>query len=294
MSEPTSKCGSGEDADDPLGPLILLGRGGSGTRLLSAFASSTGVFLGNTLNATGDSVEWVPDIYDLAIESTTVGVISGSPRDAYWRGRLRRTAEEILATAGLPSDAVWGWKLPETMLALPQVLRAFPRARIIHLVRHPVASALRRTHMTSRMSNPVGEVVLPAAYKACGLDPKDIDSDEPYLHNAATWSYQVGNVWRALTRAPTPERVCQLRYEEVCADPIAALREISKFLGKSVVSTAEIPVIDWTRVNSLNSNDERPDRIWSICGEVAILLGYSKYGLATDLMNAASADLANR
>src|SRR3984893_18299479 len=112
MCEPNER-GSDGDAGYPPGPVILLGRGGSGTRLLSAFASQNGIFLGNMLNTTRDSVEWVPDLYELASESTAAGVVAGSARDAYWRGRLRRTAAQILGAAGLPFDAAWGWKLPE-------------------------------------------------------------------------------------------------------------------------------------------------------------------------------------
>jgi hypothetical protein len=275
MGEPEIKCDF-DNAEDPLQPLILLGRGGSGTRLLSALASANGVCLGNSLNATADSVEWVTDIYDLAIESTTAGVAAGSARDAYWRGRLRRTAEQILVAARLPSHSAWGWKLPETMLALSQVLRAFPRARVIHLVRHPITSALRRTHMTSRMSNAVGEVVLPAAYRACGLDPKNIASDEPYLHNAATWFYQVGNVCRTLSESLAAERVFQMHYEQVCANPTNAHSEIAKFIGTNVVPTPELPLIEWSRVSGSDGDDEMHERIWSICGEIAIRLGYSK------------------
>ncbi|VTZ25413.1 Sulfotransferase family protein [Methylocella tundrae] len=286
MADPTMQRSRSDVAQDPLEPIILLGRGGSGTRLLSAFAASNGIFLGNMLNATADSVEWVQDIYELAIESTTVGVDAGSTRDAYWRERLRGTAGRILSAAGLPSDVAWGWKLPETMLALPQVLRAFPRARVVHLVRHPVTSSLRRTHMTSRLSNPVGQVVLPAAYVACGLNPKNIEFDEPYLHNAVTWTYQVGNVCRALSKTLADERHLQLRYEEICANPVETHCELGKFLGKNVVPMNEIPDIDWARVSKFDINDERPERIWSICGEVAIALGYAKDGPAVRSINA--------
>jgi hypothetical protein len=52
-------------------PVILLGRGGSGTRLLAQLALSVGVFLGNELNASHDSVEWVETLYDLAVEPVT-------------------------------------------------------------------------------------------------------------------------------------------------------------------------------------------------------------------------------
>ncbi len=275
--EPSSDSHCSLEMDEPL---ILLGRGGSGTRLLSGLASSCGAFLGNTLNISGDSMECVADIYDLAIESTTFGGDVASSRDAYWRDRLRETAGQILARAASPPGAVWGWKLPETMLALPQVLRAFPRARIIHLVRHPLTSALRRTHMTSRMDNPIGRAVLPAAYRSCGLDPDNIEADETYLHNAATWSYQIGNAWRALDESRLAKRVLQVRYEEACANPSVLQGEIAKFLGTEPPTTSEAPAIDWTRVNRVDHEDEKVERIWSICKATAALVGYCEEGVS--------------
>ncbi len=66
-------------------PVILLGRGGSGTRLLSGMALLNGVFLGSTLNASQDLVEWLEVRYPLALEATIAGVAAGSDRDAFWR-----------------------------------------------------------------------------------------------------------------------------------------------------------------------------------------------------------------
>src|SRR4051794_26266404 len=91
-------------------PVILLGRGGSGTRLLSQLAQASGIFLGNEVNSTGDSVEWVPDLYELAIESVTAEIPTGSLRDSYWRNRLLNRAAELLDRAGLSPEALWGWK----------------------------------------------------------------------------------------------------------------------------------------------------------------------------------------
>ena len=52
-------------------PVVLLGRGGSGTRVLSQIAQQMGIFLGNDINVSGDSVEWVGPIYDLAVATCT-------------------------------------------------------------------------------------------------------------------------------------------------------------------------------------------------------------------------------
>jgi LPS sulfotransferase NodH len=268
---------SGADpALDPLAhsqPVILLGRGGSGTRLLAELALSIGTFLGNELNASHDSVEWVETLYDLAVEIVTAGGANGSERDLYWRKRLRRRASEILASGRCDPTALWGWKLPETMLTLPQALRAFPRARVVHLVRHPVTSALRRTHMTSRLDNPVGRVVLPAAYRACGLDPENIERDEPYIHNAVTWAYQVRGVLDTLRSLSPTEGWLQFRYEEICANPVEAQKSLAAFLGTAAPMTGS-PEIDVSRTGDFRPDDSKMGKIWSICGGLAFELGY--------------------
>jgi hypothetical protein len=254
-------------------PVILLGRGGSGTRLLAQLALSVGAFLGNELNASHDSVEWVETLYDLAVETVTGDIASGSVRELYWHSRLRRRASEILATGRRDPRGLWGWKLPETMLSLPHALRAFPRARVVHLVRHPVTSALRRTHITSRLDNPVGRAVLPAAYRAYGLDPDNTELDEPYIHNAVTWAYQLGGVVGTLRSIPLAQGCLQFRYEEICAAPDEAQKRLTAFLGAAAPIT-EPPEIDARRTGDYRAEDEKAKKIWSICGGLAFELGY--------------------
>jgi Sulfotransferase family len=275
MRERETASGS-EVASDPIAlsqPVILLGRGGSGTRLLAQLALSVGAFLGNELNASHDSVEWVETLYDLAVETVTGDIASGAARELYWHARLRRRALEILSTGRRDPADLWGWKLPETMLSLPHALRAFPRAQVVHLVRHPVTSALRRTHITSRMDNPVGRGVLPAAYRACGLNPDNIELDEPYIHNAASWAYQVGGVLGTLRSMPPAQRCLQLRYEDICTAPHEAQRRLTAFLG-AAAPIAEPPEIDALRAGDYRAEDDRAKKVWSICGGLAIELGY--------------------
>jgi hypothetical protein len=255
-------------------PVVLLGRGGSGTRLLSQLGLANGIFLGNAVNVSGDSVEWVETIYALAIESVTTDLGPGSARDFAWRATLNDLAARILAAAEPAAADLWGWKLPETMLVLPQVLRTFPSARLIHLVRHPLSSALRRTHVTSRTDNEIGRTVLGAAYRDAGLDAAGIERDDDYLHNAVTWDFQLRGVLAAVAQADPPPRVLQLRYEDVCADPVVCQERIAAFLGRSAPSRHPLPAIDRSRMNDEFTYDERSERVWTICGSTASRLGY--------------------
>jgi hypothetical protein len=253
-------------------PVILLGRGGSGTRMISQLVQQLNVYLGDVANVSSDSLDWVETLYDLAIEVLGAGVVAGSARDSHWRDRLRRKAADMLAFGGRSPGEPWGWKLPETMLALAPVLRAFPEARVVHLVRHPVTSALRRTHLTSRMDNPIGRAVLRAAYRARGLEPDRIGRDEPYFHNAVSWDFQLRTATGILNATETP--ALMLRYEDVCADPHGAQARIAHYLGLPPPSTAQSSITDESRTNEAASVDPRAQRVWSICRETASGLGY--------------------
>ena len=254
-------------------PVVLLGRGGSGTRILAELALANGVFLGNELNVSRDSVEWVDPIYELAVQKTTADASARSASDPAASQKLRRRAALVLEAADVAPGALWGWKLPETMLVMPEVLEAFPHARIIHLVRHPVTSALRRTHITSRLDNPIGSAVLAAAYRDSGLDPAGMAADEEYVHNAVSWNFQVRQVLDTLAGVPGA-RVLQLRYEDVCAAPLGARAQVARFLGSGARMTSPAPAIDMNRTNTVSPGDERIARVRAICGATAARLGY--------------------
>src|ERR1700741_5203529 len=196
--------------------VVFTGRGGSGTRLLSQLAAQTGIFIGNGLNKSGDSVEWVDLIYRMVVEA---GGGHDLPSGARYRQRLRDRATEILERASPQWLPRWGLKLPEAMLVLPLLIDAFPSAKVVHLTRHPISSSLRRTHMTSRLDNAVGAVTLPAAYRYAKRDPALITTDEPYLHNACSWNFQVTRVVHYGRGALGDERYLEIGYEDMCAEP---------------------------------------------------------------------------
>jgi hypothetical protein len=255
-------------AADASAPLVLTGRGGSGTRLFSIVLQKLGVFLGNKLNHTEDSVEWVDPVYRIAIDKLR----GAAPPVGGSRELLRANAAAILARRCPGSHARWGWKLPETVLILPEVADAFDRCRIIHVVRHPLDTCLRRSHMTSRPNNPIGEAVLRAAYEKLGWT-RNPAKDPEHLRNAASWFYQVTEA-QSFFRGFSAQRGLTLRYEALCDTPEVTCRQIAEFAGGGAGGASVALEVDEARRRVWERGDSRIDEVWDVCGEAARLHGY--------------------
>jgi len=263
----------------PIDAVVLFtGRGGSGTRLLSQLAAAAGIFIGNHVNQSGDAIEWVDLIYRMVVEQ---GSQRDLPSGSQYRRDIRARAAQILGDAPQPRSGVWGLKLPETMLVLPLLLDAFPHAQVVHLTRHPVSSSLRRTHMTSRFDNAVGTVALPAAYRYAHRDVGQIATDEPYLHNAYAWHFQVTRVVHYARDVLAQAQYLAIKYEDVCAQPERVFALVQAYLGCADEPAATSIQVDLARTGRWDPLDPRVQTICDICGQTAALLGYTRE-LASD------------
>lgn len=254
-------------------PIIATGRGGSGTRLLSILLQNFNIFLGEKTGGTEDSLEWVNLLYRIAIESNSGQIPSDDVR-AHWRFLLRETAADTLDNGNWDGHQPWGWKLPETMMCLPEIFDAFGQCKLIHIIRHPVDTSLRRTHMTSRSNNVMGKTVLNAAYAQLGWDQKNMHSDPDYIRNAASWNYQVGNVALFGREVLGPQNYLEVRYEDICDNPARVSSSLAEFLGISPASEPIKIEIEQNRRSAWSLPDPRIDEVWDICREVALNLGY--------------------
>jgi len=249
-------------------PVVMTGRGGSGTRLFSIALQELGVFLGNRINKTADSMEWVDPVYRLALDKLKTGVVPAGAGAI-----LRANAEAILAAAG-PGHGAWGWKLPETVLVLPEIAAAFEHCRIIHVVRHPLDTCLRRTHRTSRADDMIGDSVLTAAYRELGWSHRPA-TDPEHVRNAVSWRYQVGLATAFLARFPAG-RGLTVRYEALCDAPEATIARLAQFVGVPL-RPVELQVDD-ARRRLWAAGDSRIDEVWALCGELAQVHGYGRDG----------------
>lgn len=254
-------------------PIIITGRGGSGTRLLSKLMQGIDIFLGNEINETEDSIEWVGPIYDLVVNRRSLK--NGSFNEKHIN-RLRENAKNIL-TIKECNTGLWGFKLPETMLCIPELLKAFPNAKIIHLVRHPVSISMRRSHMTSRLNNPVGKTVLHDAYTHFGFDVKGISNKEEYFNNAISWAYQLHLLTNFICDASPKQHVLHVKYEEITTNPTKVLNSILDYLNMGHQNIPELN-IDPNRTNQKLFPPKETDNVWDLCKKQAINFGYTKEG----------------
>ena len=122
--------------------ITIIGRGHSGTRAISHTLYASGVYMGNMLNPSGDKVPGA-DLYDacrvMARKVKWCGGLNWNfdelfhgPIDPEFEALVQRYLADVLAREGER-----GWKLPETTLIFPWIVRMFPEARYVYWVRDP-------------------------------------------------------------------------------------------------------------------------------------------------------------
>lgn len=205
--------------------VTIIGRGHSGTRAISHTLSASGVFMGEPLNESGDLLP-PQEMYDAC------RVIA---RHVRWLGGLewdfaRLHAMEIPAefTRRIRSylRSVWehpsrrkGWKIPETTLVYPWIVRLLPRMKYVFWVRNP-----RDCILGGHLTDDLGDF---------GIDyPR---TDDERLRRAISWKYQYDLV---RSTPPLAESI-EVRFEDFVLRQDETLTRLEQFLG---IELAKIPV----------------------------------------------------
>lgn len=205
--------------------VTVIGRGHSGTRAISNTLSDSGIYMGAPLNKSwdlippekmyeacrifGSYVEYKGDLnWDFS------RVLSMQPDKEFVR-----LIEEYLGSV-LSSDAEnKGWKIPETTLCYPWILKMFPEIYCIHWVRDP-RDCILGSHVTDDLREFNIDYTL---------------TDDPREMRAISWKYQ-----RELMKAtPEPEKLIKIRFEDMVFEQDKTLKRLEDFLGMPM---AKIPM----------------------------------------------------
>jgi hypothetical protein len=205
--------------------ITVIGRGHGGTRAMSHTLSASGVYMGSKLNVSGDLLP-PEDMYEACRVMARHVVHLGDLRWDFSRlhtmpidPEFTRLVHSFLASV-LGSDAPRrGWKLPETALVFPWIVRLFPEAYYIHWVRDPRDSILG-AHLTDNLAD-----------FGVPYEP----TDNLRLRRAISWKYQM-EIVRA---TPKPKRWLSVRFEDFVLKQAETLAQLGRFLGFPL---ARIPV----------------------------------------------------
>jgi hypothetical protein len=195
----------------------VIGRGHGGTRAIARTLVESGVYMGEPLNKKCDLVP-ADDMYEACSVIARHVAYAGDYRWDFSRLHTvpidpafeRLVTSYLTSVLGSPADRR-GWKLPETTLCYPWIVRIFPDARYILWSRDPRDAILHR-HLTDDLSQfgipgPVEEDLLAA--------------------RAVSWLYQT----QIVRDTPRPRHAIDVRLEDFVLRQEATLARLERFLG---------------------------------------------------------------
>jgi len=185
----------------------------------------SGVFMGAELNQSGDLIP-ADDLYEACrVFSSHVKHLGGlnwdfsetytNPIDP----AFVRLVESYLHSVIESESPLRGWKLPETTLILPWIVRLYPKIHYIYWYRDPRDSILGE-HLTDDLSD-------------FGVPHEH--TEDPIQQRAISWQYQ----FEMMKLTPFPERRIEVRFEDFVLNQCATLERLGSFLN---IPLATIPV----------------------------------------------------
>jgi len=199
--------------------ITVIGRGHSGTRAMSHTLSASGVFMGEPLNGSGDLLP-PQKMYDACRVFAKYVDYKGGLKwdfskvlseDIEPDPEFKKLIEEYLVTVLTSESENKGWKIPETTLIYPWIIRMFPDIKYIQWVRDPRDCVLGG-HVTDDLHT-------------FGIDYPEID--DIYEKRAYSWKYQ-----RELMKAtPDPKNLLKLRFEDMVFKQDETLKKLEDYLG---------------------------------------------------------------
>lgn len=117
-------------------PVVVFNKSHSGSRLLARLLAGSGVFMGAERNGSEDALPLLKLVtYFVEHHHPDASALWDAARPP--DGALLGLAEGVFADhlRGHDGAQAWGWKLCETVYALPLIDYLFPGARFVHLIR---------------------------------------------------------------------------------------------------------------------------------------------------------------
>lgn len=197
--------------------VTIIGRGHSGTRAISHTLSASGVYMGEPLNGSGDLVP-AEELYEACRVMSRHVTYCGNQQWDFSKlhtmpidPEFERLVKSYLHTVLESDRPLRGWKLPETTLIYPWIVRMFPDIRYLFWVRDP-----RDSILSGHLTDDLADFGIP-------YEPTDDERER----RAISWKYQA-EIYRA---TPRPKHLLEVRFEDFVLNQDATLQRIGDYLS---------------------------------------------------------------
>jgi hypothetical protein len=223
--------------------ITIIGRGHSGTRAISHTLYASGVYMGRLLNPSGDLVP-PEEMYEacrvLAKHVTWLGGLEWSfdkLQTMEIEPEFVRLIEAYLSSVLKRETKHKGWKIPETTLVYPWIVRMFPEIKYIFWIRNPRDCILAR-HLTDDLTD-------------FGIEYPP--TDDMRLRRAISWKYQ----YDLVKATPKPDHWLEVRFEDFVLRQDETLARLEDFLGMKLAKIVVRPdaVDRWKQDDGVNYFD---------------------------------------
>ena len=171
-----------------------------------------------------------PKVHRLVMNSLRYPTMSPDDR-AHWRDKTRECIESY-ARDQICGPGPFGWKMGLTLFTMPMVLDAFPSARVVHLIRDGRDVMLSRLHARMDFRSPLNRLVVFGDEDAADWRGAPLTADTvAAFRNELEMMHWVTAVSFGLRGRDYGERYREVRYEDICANPIPQFERIFNFLG---------------------------------------------------------------
>ena len=237
-------------------PLPIFCRGHSGGRLMCEAFIRNGIAMGNVSPERKDT-QWFadtnPKVHRLVMNSLRYPDLPAEERTV-WQERTRECIDDFVRRE-IPGPVPFGWKMGFSLFMMPMVLDAYPAARVVHLIRDGRDVMLSRLNARMDFGSALNRLAVfgdPDVTIWRG-EPLTADTVAAY-RNELEMQHWVTAVGFGLRGRAYGSRYPEVRYEDICANPIAQFERIFEILDVPFIPPTQAWLTQSVHVTRVGKN----------------------------------------